>query len=99
MQVLPSAAPFIDGMLGVHRVQVEVELPPLIPGIYSADFWAGSHYNTTFDHVRQALTFEVIDSPSDNRSFPHTADHGFIVPVCRYEYSRETGPVEDKRQS
>jgi lipopolysaccharide transport system ATP-binding protein len=87
MQAMPESTPFITGVPGVHRVQLEIDLPALIPGNYIANFWVGSHHTATFDYVGQALGFEVLVSPSDNRSFPHSSDHGCIVPTCRYTYS------------
>jgi hypothetical protein len=31
----------------------------------------------------QCVTFEVNHSPTPGRSFPHTTDHGYVVPVSR----------------
>jgi lipopolysaccharide transport system ATP-binding protein len=86
MQALPESLPFIEGIPGTHRVHVEVDLPPLIPGAYNVDLWLGPHYTSTFDLVRRELAFEVTASPSDRRSFPYSLDHGSIVPTCRYSY-------------
>jgi lipopolysaccharide transport system ATP-binding protein len=87
MQALPKPHPFIRGKEGEHRVDLEIDLPPLIPGIYFTDFWLGAHNTTTFHYVRQATQFEVVESPTPSRSFPHTSDHGAIVPICRAVYS------------
>jgi lipopolysaccharide transport system ATP-binding protein len=86
MQAIPETKPFLNGRKGLHEIMVEIELPPLIPGHYSADFWVGPHYTSTLDYVRQAIAFEVVSSPTRNRSFPHSSNHGFLVPVSRYEY-------------
>jgi len=86
MQVLPESSPFIVGIPGIHRIQLEIELPPLIPGIYCTDFWIGSHYTNTQDYVKNVVTFEVTQSPTSDRSFPHSANHGFLVPFSRYKY-------------
>jgi lipopolysaccharide transport system ATP-binding protein len=86
MQILPESGPFFEGAPGLHRIQLEVQLPPLVPGFYSADFWVGSHYTTTLDYVRHALAFEVTESPSPDRSFPYSPDHGCIVPNSQYNY-------------
>ncbi len=84
MQALPEPGPHLNGIIGLHRLELEIDLPPLIPGLYGLDFWIGSHYNTTLDYVRNAIGFEVTNSPSKERSFPHSSDHGFLVPMCRY---------------
>ena len=63
MQALPKAQPFIEGSVGEYSVDVEIELPPLIPGVYAMDFWIGSHHDRTMDLVRQACVFEVTESP------------------------------------
>ena len=80
MQAFPSTEPFIGGAPGRQKVEVTIDLPPLIPGIYSADFWIGPHNTETFDFLRTAIKFEIIDSPVRGRTFPHTRDHGSIVP-------------------
>jgi len=75
MQALPKAEPFIPGEPGAHRVRLTIDLPPLVPGRYSLDFWVGPHFSQTYDLVRGVLAFEITRSPSPDRSFPHTADH------------------------
>jgi lipopolysaccharide transport system ATP-binding protein len=89
MQALPKAEPFIKGVPGVHKLRLEIDLPPLIPGQYEAHFWIGAHYTATFDHVRRGLVFEIDESPSAGRTFPHSKDCGHIVPVSRCEYGGE----------
>jgi lipopolysaccharide transport system ATP-binding protein len=90
MQALPNPVPFIQGVPGRHHLDLEIELPPLIPGIYGADFWVGSHYSNTMDCLQRSLAFEVTKSPSPNRTFPHSPDHGWIVPVTHLSYRMET---------
>jgi lipopolysaccharide transport system ATP-binding protein len=80
MQAYPSLAPFIGGAPGTYNVEVIIELPPLIPGKYSLDFWIGPHNTESYDFVREAIKFEIVDSPTPGRTFPHTRDHGSIVP-------------------
>jgi lipopolysaccharide transport system ATP-binding protein len=86
MQAMPESRPFVKAAPGQHRVTLKIKLPPLIPGIYTVDFWLGRHYNDTVDHVRNAVAFEIDESPSPGRTFPHASDHGFVVPVSNYEY-------------
>ena len=63
----------------MYRVDVTIELPPMIPGLYTLDFWIGAHTGT-LDLIRQAVTVEIVESPNPRRSFPYTPDHGSIVP-------------------
>ena len=80
MQALPRVEPFIGGAAGSHTVSLSIELPPLVPGIYGLDFWIGPHNTETSDLVREAVKFEIIESPTRGRTIPHSRDHGSIVP-------------------
>lgn len=80
MQAMPRFDPFIGGSRETDCVDVSIDLPPLIPGIYHLDFWLGPHHTETYDYVREVVSIEVIDSPSPQRSFPHPGNHGNIVP-------------------
>jgi lipopolysaccharide transport system ATP-binding protein len=81
MQALPHFEPFIPPEAGTHWIDVAIELPPLIPGTYDLGFWVGPSNAETFDWIRNAASFEIVDSPSPGRTFLHTPDHGFIVPA------------------
>ena len=96
MQAIPETKPYVNGGKGLHEITIEIELPPLIPGHYFADFWVGTHYTNTLDYIRQSIAFEVVSSPISDRSFPHTSNHGFLVPVSRHEYR---APIEAKPPS
>ena len=91
MQALPRLEGFVpeafvpDGS-GGHRVRIAVELPPLVPGQYFVTVWVGSHHADTLDAVERAVRFEVHESPSTGRSYPHSADHGHIVPPSTASY-------------
>ena len=90
MQALPKPNPFILGRPGITDLIIEILLPPLIPGCYASDFWLGYHNTRTIDYIPYALHFEVLQSPSLGRTFPHTIDHGSIVPLsyvtkCSYD--------------
>jgi lipopolysaccharide transport system ATP-binding protein len=80
MQVEPRSEPFIGGAPGSHWLDLSIELPALVPGVYYLDFWIGTHNTETCDYIRDALSIEIIDSPNPKRRFPYTQDHGFIVP-------------------
>jgi lipopolysaccharide transport system ATP-binding protein len=82
MQALPKPNPFILGRRGITDLIVEIVLPPLIPGVYTIDFWIGYHYTETIDYIPCALSFQVVDSPSIGRTYPYTINHGSIVPLA-----------------
>jgi lipopolysaccharide transport system ATP-binding protein len=86
MQALPTVTPFITDNGGSHLIRMIIELPPLIPGHYPLTLWAGSHNTETLDVVERGLGFEIESSPTKNRTFPHSVDHGYIVPRCTWEY-------------
>jgi lipopolysaccharide transport system ATP-binding protein len=92
MQALPNVEPFIGGAPGKYHVDIAIDLPPLIPGIYSLDFWIGPHNTETFDVIRNAIRFQIVDSPTRGRTFPHTRDHGSIVPISRAKVWKENIP-------
>jgi ABC-type polysaccharide/polyol phosphate transport system ATPase subunit len=83
MQALPEPRPFIPGTPGIHNISLDIHLPPLIPGTYGIDFWLGQHYTETVDYIRYPVSFQVTDSPSPGRSFPHSLDCGAIVPISQ----------------
>jgi lipopolysaccharide transport system ATP-binding protein len=80
MQAFPAAEGFITDHESRHLLGLSIELPPLIPGYYVATVWIGSHNTETLDEVKEVVRFEVLESPTVGRSFPHTIDHGFVVP-------------------
>src|SRR5262249_17977800 len=55
MQAEPSIEPFIGGAPGTYNVDLTIELPPLVPGIYGLDFWIGPHNRETSDWIRQEI--------------------------------------------
>ena len=91
MQALPTLEPFIPESPDGYRTRLSIKLPPLVPGLYSVTLWVGSHNTNTFDEIPQAVAFEIVDSPTAGRSFPHSRDHGFMVPestVAQLEQSK-----------
>jgi lipopolysaccharide transport system ATP-binding protein len=89
MQALPQLDGFIKDTSVSHSVDIEIKLPPLIPGQYFVTLWVGSHNTDTLDEIKEAITFEIVDSPTPGRTFPHTSDHGHIVPPSKIRYSNE----------
>jgi lipopolysaccharide transport system ATP-binding protein len=83
MQAIPTFERFIRPDVSTQRFNVEIDLPPLIPGQYSLTLWLGSHNTEGLDFQPRCVAFEIHESPSPGRTFPHHADHGAIVPTSR----------------
>jgi lipopolysaccharide transport system ATP-binding protein len=86
MQALPSAEGFIPCDRPRHEVHVAIDLPPLIPGVYGINVWVGSHNTQTLDLIRSCANFEITQSPTPERTYPHSATAGYIVPTSRVSY-------------
>lgn len=80
MQAMPDPRPFIKHSVDPIVLEIEIDLPPMIPGTYRVTAWVGSHNTRTYDEVSAALEFQVASSPDLRRTFPHASDHGLIVP-------------------
>jgi lipopolysaccharide transport system ATP-binding protein len=83
MQAMPLATPLL--LDPRNRARFDITLPPLVPGKYWVSAWVGPHHTETFDTCTDCVSFEIEQSPISNRTFPHTPDHGFVAPRCRYE--------------
>jgi lipopolysaccharide transport system ATP-binding protein len=92
MQAVPTLRDVIHHADRSHRIGVSIELPPMIPGRYLASIWTGSHPAETLDEVGQAVSFEISASPTPGRVFPHTREHGYVVPPSRLW---QRGPSSD----
>lgn len=79
MQAIPTLECLVNGS-STSRFKLTVQLPPLIPGQYSATFWMGPHNTETYDEIESAVSFEITETPTRGRSFPHARNHGCIVP-------------------
>lgn len=101
MQALPRLTPFITLPSLDGRLSIEVSLPPLIPGVYFITVWFGPHNSETYDHIERCVQFEVMDSPTQGRTFPHASDHGYIVPEssCSLELNTNCSATEGHRSS
>jgi lipopolysaccharide transport system ATP-binding protein len=86
MQALPVIEGFLTPASIEHNARIAIELGGLIPGQYTISVWAGSHNEETLDFAEEAVSFEIHESPTPGRSFPHTPDHGFIVPRSYLAY-------------
>jgi lipopolysaccharide transport system ATP-binding protein len=85
MQALPVLEGFVQPQAGRQSFTVLVDLPPLVPGQYWVSPWVGSHNTETFDMIHQCVAFEVHQTPTVGRTFPHHANHGHIVPPSRLD--------------
>lgn len=83
MQALPTLDRLVRPSPTTRKMGLEIDLPPLVPGTYSLTLWMGPHNGETFDSVQDCVSFEVTDSPTPGRTFPHTIDHGRIVPKSK----------------
>jgi lipopolysaccharide transport system ATP-binding protein len=86
MQALPTVEGFITAGSSRHTVRMAIELPPLIPDTYSVSVWAGSQLSQTYDEVAECVNFEIQQSPTKDRTSPHSTDHGWIVPNTELAY-------------
>ena len=86
-QPLPTIEGFLLPQNRQHRVKMTVELPPLIPGAYSVTVEVMSHNTDLIDQVRECVGFEIATSPTEGRTYPHTPDHGYVVPITHLEYA------------
>jgi len=90
---------FVQPREGRQSFTVLVDLPPLIPGEYWVSPWVGSHNTETLDMIHQCAAFEVSRSPTPGRSFPHTIDHGYIVPSSRLAPTEVLDPQQSSCQT
>ena len=100
MQVVPNSEPFIGGSPGDYCIELNIALPPLIPGFYNVDFWIGLHDTETFDFIRDAVTVEVIEGPDPTRTY--RLEHGSIAPTSSAKvtkFSIEPQPAPESNRS
>jgi lipopolysaccharide transport system ATP-binding protein len=90
MQAIPKSEGFLEDTQPEHLVKIYIQLPPLIPSQYLVTVWVGSHNTETLDEVREVVTFEIYESPTQGRSFPHSKYHGYIVPFSSIETINNT---------
>lgn len=85
MQAIPSITPMIyfDGRQ--HDYIATLDLVGLVPGSYSVSVWIGPHNTHTYDYQRNILSFDVLHSPTEGRTFPHHSDKGFLVPISKLQ--------------
>lgn len=79
MQALPTLNHFVCRENG-SLYECSIFLTGLVPGTYYLTCWMGKHNSMTDSFVEQAVSFTINSSPTKGRTYPHTGDHGHIVP-------------------
>ncbi|MBL7870857.1 MAG: ABC transporter ATP-binding protein [Cyclobacteriaceae bacterium] len=82
-QAIPEVLPFIEYSPDGKEVISEIQLPPLIPDQYKVSAWIGSHNTETICWDKEIVQFEITNSPTPGRNFPHSHHNGFLVPPSR----------------
>ena len=82
-QSIPSLQPFIQLYNETKEYSFEIHIDSFVPDDYYITIWIGPHFSHTLDLVENVIKFQIIESPQKGRIFPHTRDHGSIVPLSR----------------
>lgn len=83
-QSIPNSTPFIDGSSSKDKVYTcEIELKGFVPDEYFLSAWIGPHYSDTYDWQKEILSFSIVESPQENRLYPHARECGAIVPQSK----------------
>jgi lipopolysaccharide transport system ATP-binding protein len=85
MQALPVLEPFIEFDNEYKSYKMSINLSGLVPDTYYVDIWIGPHNTETYNIIKEILSFTITESPTIGRNFPHTPDHGFMVPLSTIE--------------
>jgi hypothetical protein len=102
MQALPVPEPFIKCIEGQYILNLEIDLPPLVPGRYVAHPWLGWQNSETLDWVKDAVEIVIEESPTAGRTYSHLPEHGYIAPVSRCRVTRlgqQSGEVPEAHPS
>jgi homopolymeric O-antigen transport system ATP-binding protein len=83
MQVLPEFAPFIK-LSNARKISFSVQLPPLVPGQYWITAWVGP-VGESFDNLADCVSFDIRETPTPGRPYPHLSGQGILAPRCTYQ--------------
>lgn len=83
LQAIPELEPFIEFTKLHQNFRMLIKLPALIPDQYTVSVWLGPHFSETLVWERNVVGFEITESPSKGRSFPHSSSNGFMVPSSK----------------
>lgn len=81
MQAIPTLKPLITSESSEITFQINVQLPPLVPGTYFVSLWLGPHNDETYNEINNCVCFQINETPTAGRNFPHSRNHGCIVPL------------------
>ena len=79
-QSIPELEPFIQISNSSKEFNFIISIDGFVPDSYFISIWIGPHFSHTYDWKQEILQFQVIDSPQNSRTFPHSKEHGAIVP-------------------
>ncbi|HEX7845521.1 MAG TPA: ABC transporter ATP-binding protein, partial [Chitinophagaceae bacterium] len=81
MEAIPRYEPFIEfpGAGKQAFINSEIDLPPMIPGLYTLGVWLGSGHMHTLDWPKDIVTFEIVESPMGGRTIDFPKHAGFLV--------------------
>jgi lipopolysaccharide transport system ATP-binding protein len=85
MQAIPTLECLIEDSPSTDHIRVTIQLPPMVPGHYSVTLWMGPHNSETYDEIKSIVSFDIFESPTKGRTFPHSRDHGFVVPISKLQ--------------
>lgn len=80
MQAIPTLEKRITYCTKPKEINIEIDLPMLIPNEYFTKIWIGRHNTETYEQFNFATSFTIINSPTEGRIYPHSEDHGYVVP-------------------
>ena len=83
MEVLPEFAPFIK-LSNSRKIRFSAQLPPLVPGQYWITTWVGP-IGESFDNLVDCLSFDIHETPTPGRPYPHLSGQGILASRCTYQ--------------
>lgn len=86
MQALPTLECLIKSDSSANRFCINIQLPPLVPGHYSVTLWMGPHNTETYEELASVVSFDITETPTKGRSYPHSRNHGYIVPISSLRF-------------
>lgn len=79
LQAIPTLSNFIKFNGKVQSYKIQIELNGLIPDNYYCSAWMGPHNTETYEFLEDIISFEITNSPTLGRTYPHDAGNGQIV--------------------
>lgn len=79
MQAIPINEPFLQFSESEQSFCCSISLDGFVPGKYLLSAWMGEHNTLTTDWQKEILGFEILNSPIQGRTMPHSPKNGFII--------------------